>query len=197
MTLHSARVALASLFALALATASTNALAQSNNGPIDSVDRRRAFVINGGPMVGFLGGAYARGSLELQMHSGPRFEGHMLGVGLGGAYWPNLGGASITASARWQYDFRLVEGTRFYLSPYAGMELGVAIVENKMALGGVRIAAFPVAGLELKFVLDRMVLGFRPLGIIAPVFIGEPQRNNIPIQWDLLWDISFTLGVTF
>ncbi len=148
-------------------------------------------------MIGFLGGAYARGSLELHLHSGPRYEGHSLNVGLGGAYWPNLGGASVTASARWQYDLRLVEGTQFFLSPYAGMELGVAIVANTMALAGVRVAAFPVAGLELKFVLDRLVLGFRPLGIMAPVFIGEPQRGGVPIQWDLLWDISFTMGVSF
>lgn len=175
--------------------ASERASAQSTQGA--PREPRRAFVVNGGPMIGFLGGAYGRASLELQMHSGPRYEGHSLNVGLGGAYWPNLGGASITASARYQYDLRLVEGTQFFLSPYAGLELGVALVDNQMVLGGVRVAAFPVAGLELKFVLDRLVLGFRPLGIMAPVFIGEPQRSGVPVQWDLLWDISVTFGVTF
>jgi hypothetical protein len=103
----------------------------------------------------------------------------------------------VTAGARYQYDLRLVEGTQFFLAPFVGMELGVAIVANKMALAGVRVAVLPVAGLELKFVIDRLVLGFRPLGVLAPVFIGEPQRSGIPVQWDLLWDVSFTLGVTF
>ena len=45
--------------------------------------------------------------------------------------------------------------------------------------------------------LDRLVLGFRPLGVLAPVFVGEPQRSGLPVQWDLLWDVSFSLGVTF
>ncbi len=202
MTSLPRRAALSSALALALTAAAAPSFAQSSAATSaapsqQQQQRRRAFVLNGGPMIGFLGGAYARGSLEVQLHSGPRYEGHALNVSLGGAYWPNLGGASVTAGARYQYDLRLVEGTQFFLAPFVGMELGVAIVANKMALAGVRVAVLPVAGLELKFVLDRLVLGFRPLGVLAPVFIGEPQRSGIPVQWDLLWDVSFTLGVTF
>ena len=158
--------------------------------------RSRALVGTANAMVGFLGGAYTRGMIEYQMHSRPQFAGHALGLGLGAAWWPNLGGASVTVAARYHYDQQLAPGTRFYVSPYVGMEAGIAIVANKQALAGVRVAAFPMGGLELRFLWDRWVLGFRPVGFLIPVFVGEPQRGGPPIQWDILWDTAVTFGGT-
>lgn len=182
---------LASGFALALAH--TDAFAQSA-APIEPP---RAGVLNVGTSIGILGGAYPHAQLEYQMHFNPRFQGHMLGVGVGATYRPDLGGMTFTASGRYQYDYRLVSGANVFISPYAGLELGFAIVENKMDLNGWRFAATPNAGVELKFVLGRLLLAFRPFGIHAPLIIGERQGNGPPIQWDLLWDISLSIGVTF
>lgn len=175
-----------------------NAQAQARTAsPLQApIVRNRALVGTANAMVGLLGGAYARAMIEYQMHSQPRFAGHALGLGLGAAWWPNLGGASVTVAARYHYDLQLVPGTPFFVSPYAGMELGIAVVANKDALAGVRVAAFPMGGLELRYVMDRWVLGFRPVGFLIPVFVGEPQRSGVPIQWDILWDIAVTVGGT-
>lgn len=178
---------------LALALAHTTAFAQSTA----PVEPPRAGVLNVGTSIGLIVGAYPHAQLEYQHHFSPRFQGHMLGIGVGATYRPDLGGLSITAAGRYQYDYRLVPGANVFISPYAGLHLGVAIVENKMDLNGWRVAATPTAGVELKFVLGRLLVAFRPIGINAPLIIGEEQSSGPPIQWDILWDIALSIGVTF
>jgi|LNFM01.1.fsa_nt_gb hypothetical protein len=187
------RLVLGSSLALALVASAPAASAQST----PALEPRRAGILNLGTSIGILGGAYPHGHLEYQQHFGPRFQGHMLGVGAGATYRPDLGGVSITGLARYQYDYRLVNGANVFISPYVGLELGVAIVENKMDLAGWRVAATPNAGVELKFVLDRLYLAFRPFGLHVPLIIGERQSSGLPIQWDMLWDIALSIGFTF
>jgi hypothetical protein len=194
------KLSLMGSLAAALVAAAPAARAQATPGarvgPV-ALEPRRAGAIHLGAGIGFIGGTYPHGLIEVQHHFGPRFQGHAVAGGLAGAWWPNRSGASVTGSFRYQYDLQLVSGARFYVAPYVGMELGLAIVDNKMALAGVRIVTIPTAGLELKFILDRLLLGFRPFGIRAPLFFGEPQRSGPPLQWDILWDISLSIGFTF
>jgi hypothetical protein len=168
--MHSARfsVTLAALAALAIPSVS-----QAQSG-LSAHSRGRALALNALAGAGSVGGR-ARAHLEYQQHFGPSYHEHMVGVGLslagGGA--PFLG-----VSGRYQYDFKPIENVAFFLSPYAGLELGLAFAPcgGSGATLSDTCAGFglaPVAGLDLKLiVVDRLLLGLRPVGLVFPIGFG-------------------------
>jgi hypothetical protein len=183
------------LFVSSLAAALLGLTADASAQTVE-VNRRNAFALNVGPMIGILGGGeYVRINPEFQLHQGRRFDGHMFGIGLAVVPWPNERGPSFAVSARWQYDHQLVSGTPFFVSPYAGADVGLGIFDLVDSDGPLRFrfVAAPMVGLDVKLVInERWLLGFRPIGITVPLFIGGPS-----VTVDVLYDISFTVGLTF
>lgn len=188
-----ATLALASTVGARTANAQTSQATAPRASTVTPVERSRAFVVNGGPLLGIRGvGLFARINPEWQLHRGTRFEGHTFNIGPSIMWWPNEGGPSVSLSARYQFDHQLVPGTPFFVSPYVGLEAGMGFFnllgedsEPRFVFVGA-----PIAGLEVKLLIgQRLVLGFRPIGLTMPFFIA-PER----FEYDLLYDISFTIG---
>jgi hypothetical protein len=161
----------AALFVAALALPS---IGHAQSG-LSAHSRGRALALNALAGAGSVGGR-ARAHLEYQQHFGPAYHEHMVGVGLafagGGA--PFLG-----VTGRYQYDFKPIDGVAFFLSPYGGLEVGIAFAPCGGGSGPAltdTCAGFglaPVAGLDLKLiVVDRLLLGLRPVGLVFPIGFG-------------------------
>lgn len=186
------------VLAAALATIPAAAHAQSaaaQPAQATAPARDRAFVVNAGPMIGVLGGGvFVRVNPEFQIHRDRRFERHMLGIGLAVTFWPNEAGPSFALAARYQYDHPLVAGTPFFVSPYAGLDVGMGVFDvfNDASQPRFIFVLMPNAGIDLKVVLNRLVLGFRPLGVTVPLFFGGPR-----VTGDVIYDIALTLGFTY
>lgn len=196
---HRARVfsaALVTALALLATLVAREAAAQTAPARPSSVtpaERSRAFVVNGGPLIGVLGGGvFARVNAEWQLHRGNRYEGHSFNIGPAVMWWPNEGGPTVSLAARYQFDHQLVPGTPFFVSPYVGLEAGMGFFDLIFEDSQPRFefVTAPMAGLDVKVLLGpRLVLGFRPIGFTMPFFIS-PER----FAYDVIYDISFTLG---
>ncbi len=157
--------------------------------------RRNAFVVNGGPMLGIVGnGLHGRVNPEFQLHRDRHFGGHAFNIGLAVTIWPGEFGPSFAAAPRWQYDHQLVPGTLFFVSPYIGMDLGMGVFN--IFNGGdprFRFLAVPNAGIDVKVIMGRFLVGFRPIGLSVPLSFGEEPL----FKWDVIYDIGLTLGATY
>lgn len=158
--------------------------------------RSHAFVVNGGPMIGILGGGiYGRLNPEFQMHRENRYGGHMLGLGFAFVPWPNEGGPSFSFAPRYQYDHQLVPGTLFFVSPYVGLDVGLGVFN--IFNGGdprFRFVASPMAGIDVKMIFGRrIILGFRPIGVTVPLFFG----GSPPVTADVIYDIALSFGFLY
>jgi hypothetical protein len=181
------------LFGFALAL-SLSAFAPQGHAQTVESTRSRAFVVNGLLMIGVPAGFYGSINPEFQLHRENRFGGHALNLGAAFTLWPNEFGPSAAATARYQYDQQLVPGTPFFVSPYVGVNAGLGIFN--IINGGeprFRFIATAVAGLDVKLIFaQRMLLGFRPIGIMVPVFFGGPVVTAL-----VIYDIAITLGFTY
>ncbi len=179
--------------ALALSLAVVTPLAHGQTPP---TPRSRAFVVNVGPMIGIMGGGlYVRINPELQFHRESRYGGHALGLGIAFVPWPNEGGPSFAFAPRYQFDHQLVPGTPFFVSPFVGLDVGLGVFNvfngNEPRF---RFVLAPSAGVDVKILLgQRMVLGFRPIGVTVPMFWGGPSI----VTADVIYDIALTIGFTF
>ncbi|MDP3273729.1 MAG: hypothetical protein Q8Q09_00945 [Deltaproteobacteria bacterium] len=178
------KLLLAALTVGALSVVSGEALAQ---GALSQNSHPMAFSFNVGPRIGLSGsGVTARINPEFQLHFGSRYEGPMVGLGL--AIQPGFGGVGLSFAPRFQWDIQIVPGTAFFLSPYGGMDVGVVLYGN-----GAGFLMDPNFGLDLKFVVvNRLLLGFRPIGIGVPILIA----NNGTFV-GVTYDIAFSIGATF
>jgi hypothetical protein len=166
-------------------------LALSNTASAQSAvsgnTRPNAFSFNVGPAIDLeTGGATARINPEFQVHFGGRYEGPAFNIGLD--ILPQFRGVVLAVAPRFQYDVQLLPGTAFFLSPYGGMDIGL-----RTSSGGSAFVMAPVVGLDLKvIVVNRLLLGFRPIGIMVPLtFAGGGVGASIG------YDIAFSIGVTF
>jgi len=160
-----------------------------------------AFVVNFGPMIGFVTAIYGRINPEFQMHRGRHYySGHALNLGPAVTWWPNEGGFAFSISGRWQYDQQLVPGTLFYVSPYLGLELGLGLFD--MYTGSdvrPRLLASPIGGIDLKLIVSRrLLLSFRPVGVTVPImfFDADFGRPNF-LRVDVWYDVAFSIGTTY
>jgi hypothetical protein len=146
----------------------------------------------GGGYGGWGGGA--RVDLEYQNHFGGGYRGAGFGVGLTLPLWAGFG---IGAEARFIYDWQPIPNVAFLITPYVGLSAGFWSWNGYCAGGSCAgSAAFwfgPELGLELKVVLfDRLLLGFRPLGINLPFVL---HNNGLNFGWG--YHAAFSIGVTF
>lgn len=174
--------------AVALTAAASNADAQSLLG---SYSRGSAIALNAGSYINFYDyGDYRtfrglRLNPELQFHGRGAYAygGAAIGVDMYPGYYNMM---AIGMSVRGFYDIPVISGAAFYLSPYIGATFGAVLGNN----AGFFVS--PSAGLELKLVLvDRVLLGFRPIGIGMPIVFNQSTNVNFG------YDAAVTLGITF
>jgi hypothetical protein len=175
---------LALAFAAVTTALSGTAAAQSVLG---GNSRPNAFSFNVGPWINLeSGGATARINPEFQVHFGGRYEGPAFNIGLD--ILPQFRGVLLAVAPRFQYDVQLLPGTAFFLSPYGGMDIGLTTSSGASAF-----VMAPTVGLDLKVLLvNRLLLGFRPIGIMVPLFFGGGGVSS-----SVGYDIGFAIGVAF
>jgi hypothetical protein len=164
----------------------TTAQAQS---ALSGHSRGMAVALNATGGWGYWGGR-ARLNPEFQLHFGGNYEAHMLGIGLAFA---GDSGNYLALTARYQYDYKPIGNVAFFISPYAGADIGM-VFYNGVCGGSNNCAAFvlsPMLGLDLKLIIaDRLLLGIRPIGLVFPIAFGG--RNS---GWGLEGGVS--IGITF
>lgn len=152
------------------AALSVTQTAQAQN-VLSGHSRGMAVALNATGGWGYWGGR-ARLNPEFQLHFGGNYEAHMLGLGLAfaGGY-----GNYLALTARYQYDIKPISNVAFFISPYAGADIGMVFYRG--SCGGTNdCAAFvlsPAVGLDLKLIIvDRLLLGIRPIGLVFPLGFG-------------------------
>ncbi|MBL8679777.1 MAG: hypothetical protein JNK05_11455 [Myxococcales bacterium] len=163
---------------------STTANAQN---VINANNHGMAGALNFAGGYGYLGGG-GRLEIEYQFHFNRRYEGPGIGLGIQLPFWAGFG---IGFQGRFIYDIQPISNVAFFITPYGGLSLGFWNYCEAGRCGGFWVA--PELGLELKVVLfDRLLLGFRPIGISIPFAFGGWRDS---VWWG--YHAGFTIGVTF
>jgi hypothetical protein len=168
------------------AALSVTQTAQAQN-VISGHSRGLAVALNATGGWGYWGGR-ARINPEFQLHFGGNYEAHMLGLGLAFA---GESGNYLAVTARYQYDYKPIGNVAFFISPYAGADIGMVFYRCGGTNDCAAFALSPMLGLDLKLIMfDRLLLGIRPIGLVFPIGFGGRLSG-----WGLEGGVS--IGITF